>query len=229
MTVDLAGYARRPAPQATSRLIPSRYPPVGAFDDVASPEDLEAVFELEGWTNDRLVVTRLAQLERAEWVYGRANASVVMSAFLHGSPTGLRFSSAVLGAWYASSELMTAVLEVANGLRKELALTGLRRKTETYREYLARLAGEFIDIFDRHPEFHDPDDASYPAPQAFGARVRQEGPALGVAGIRYQSVRRPGHENWVCFRPPAVQDVTQARHLEIDVPRSGKVAVRQIG
>ena len=36
------------------RLIPSRYPVVGLFDRVASPADLEALFELEGWTNDRI-------------------------------------------------------------------------------------------------------------------------------------------------------------------------------
>ena len=39
---------------ASSRLIPSRYPSVGVFDSIASPEDLEALVELEAWTNDRL-------------------------------------------------------------------------------------------------------------------------------------------------------------------------------
>ncbi|HEV3395499.1 MAG TPA: hypothetical protein VG100_05105, partial [Xanthobacteraceae bacterium] len=38
----------------THRLIPSRYPPVGIFDAIAAPEDLEVVLELEGWTNDRV-------------------------------------------------------------------------------------------------------------------------------------------------------------------------------
>ena len=39
---------------AAPRLIPSRYPVVGLLDRVASPADLDAVFELEGWTNDRI-------------------------------------------------------------------------------------------------------------------------------------------------------------------------------
>lgn len=36
------------------RLIPSRFPPVGLFDRVAEPEDLEIIFEIEALTNDRL-------------------------------------------------------------------------------------------------------------------------------------------------------------------------------
>jgi len=43
----------------TYRLIPSRYPPISAFESVASEDDLEAVMELEGWTNDRLVLERV--------------------------------------------------------------------------------------------------------------------------------------------------------------------------
>src|SRR3546814_17833891 len=36
------------------RIIPSRFPPVGLFDKVADPADLEAVFQIEAMTNDRL-------------------------------------------------------------------------------------------------------------------------------------------------------------------------------
>lgn len=226
MSIALSNYTATPAPPETTRLIPSRFPPVAAFETVTAAEDLENVLLLEGWTNDRLVAPRLAQLDRNEWVYGRPNASVVMAAFLHGSPAGLRFSGPELGAWYASTELMTAVLEVANGLRREISLSAITRKIETYRQYKARLGGRYVDIFGRHPEFHDPADASYPVAQAFGREVRDLGAQLGISGIRYESVRRPGHENWVCYRPIQVLDVTQAQHFEIDVPASGRVVVR---
>ncbi|MEC9431894.1 MAG: RES domain-containing protein [Pseudomonadota bacterium] len=225
---DPAGFPATPAPAETSRLIPSRFPPVAAFEDAASAEDLDAVFELEGWTNDRLSAPRLAQLAREEWVYGRPNASVVMAAFLHGSPSELRFSGQELGAWYASTDAITAVLEVANGLRAEIARSALPRITQVHRRYAARLAGDYADIRGRAPECHDPDPASYPAGQALGRRVRDEGPGSGLSGIRYDSVRRPGHDNWVCFRPRDVRDVTQAEHLEIDVPAAGKVVVRRL-
>jgi hypothetical protein len=223
--MKITDYDVRSAPAGTTRLIPSRLPPIPAFDAVASVDDLDAVMELEGWTNDRLVSPRVARLPREEWVYGRANASVIMAAFLHGSPGGLRFSDPSLGAWYASTHLNTALLEVANGLRKEISLSALTGKSETYRQYKADLAGDYVDIFGAHPEYHDPDEASYPVAQAFGQAVQDE-PAR--AGIRYESVRHPGHENWVCFRPSRVLNVTQADHFTLEVPQSGRVVVRRL-
>ncbi len=223
--MKISDYYVVPAPAGTTRLIPSRFPPVPAFDAVTSHDDLAAVMDLEGWTNDRLVAPRLSRLPATEWVYGRQNASVVMAAFLHGSPGGLRFSDAALGAWYGSTDLTTAVLEVANGLRKEIALSALTQKSESYRQYKADLVGDYVDIFDQHPEYHDPDDASYPVAQVFGKLVRDEGTR---AGIRYESVRRKGYENWVCFRPPFVQNVIQADHFKIEVPRTGSVIVRKL-
>lgn len=223
--MNIADYDVMPAPVCTTRLIPSRFPPIPAFDAVTTADDLRDVMDLEGWTNDRLVGPRVSRLPRSEWVYGRSNASVVMAAFLHGSPGGMRFSDADLGAWYSSTHLNTAFLEVANGLRKEITLSALTQKSETYRQYKADLAGDYVNIFGAHPEYQDPDDASYPVAQDFGRRVRAE---TAHAGIRYESVRHRGHENWVCFRPSLVQSVTQADHFKIEVPRTGRVVVRQI-
>ncbi|MCB5200507.1 RES family NAD+ phosphorylase [Loktanella sp. TSTF-M6] len=223
--MKISDYDVVPAPAGTTRLIPSRFPPIRAFDAVTTHDDLAAVMDLEGWTNDRLVKPRMDRLPQEEWVYGRPNASVVMAAFLHGSPGGLRFSGASLGAWYGSTHLTSAMLKVANGLRKEIAVSALTQKSESYRQYKADLAGDYVDIFGAYPEFHDPDDASYPAPQAFGQRIRAEGVC---AGIRYESVRHPGHENWVCFRPSLVRNVMQADHFKIEVPQTGSVVVRQL-
>ncbi|MET4130848.1 RES family NAD+ phosphorylase [Roseovarius sp. MBR-6] len=223
--MKITDYGVVSAPTGTTRLIPSRFPPIPAFDAVTTADDLDAVMELEGWTNDRLVAPRLARLPRAEWVFGRPNASVIMAAFLHGSPKGLRFSDASLGAWYGSTHLNTALLEVANGLRKEIALSALTQKSESYRQYRADLANNYVDIFGAHPEYHDPDDASYPVAQAFGRRVRDENTR---AGIHYESVRHPGHENWVCFRPSLVLNVIQADHFMLEVPRTGRVVVRRL-
>ncbi|MGH7913623.1 MAG: RES family NAD+ phosphorylase, partial [Candidatus Binataceae bacterium] len=67
------------------RLIPSRYPSVGIFDAVASREDLEAVFELENWTNDRISneLGILHNIPRNEWLTGQPMATVIMAAFCH--------------------------------------------------------------------------------------------------------------------------------------------------
>ena len=88
------------APQPSHRLIPSQYPPIGLFDTVATAADVEAVMELAGWTNDRLVPERLHRLPESEWVHGRANSSIVLAAFLHVAPGGSRFNGPDLGAWY---------------------------------------------------------------------------------------------------------------------------------
>ena len=128
-----------PAPRPAYRLIASRFPPVNAFDTVATAEDARAVMELEGWTNDRLVAERVLRLPESEWVYGRPNASVVMASFLHTAPTGLRFSSSELGAWYAAAAMTTCAFEVAHHLRRELIARRLREGRRVYRCYTATL------------------------------------------------------------------------------------------
>lgn len=218
----MTGFSR--APERTYRLIPSRFPPINALETVTNPSDLEPVLELEGWTNDRLVASRLRRLPESEWVYGRANASVVMAAFLHGAPQGSRFAGPELGAWYAASSPETSILEVANGIRREIALSALQQKTEELREYTARLDGTFVDICGTRPDLHDPDPASYPASQGFGQWVRS-GPHDGIA---YDSVRHAGGVNWVSYRPSRIRDVLQARHFRVVVPHSGKVVVERI-
>ena len=86
------------APRPTHRLIPSQFPPIGWFDTVATAADLGPVMELAGWTNDRLVAERIDRLPKDARVYGRPNASIVMAAFLHVSPGGMRFNPVNLGA-----------------------------------------------------------------------------------------------------------------------------------
>ena len=212
------------APERTHRLVPSRFPPIDTFDRVVSSSDLERVLELESWTNDRLVNTRLRRLTESEWVYGRPNASVVMAAFLHSAPQGTRFAGPDLGAWYAASALETSALEVANGIRREIAQSALEQKTEEFREYTARLEGNFVDIRDARPDLHDPDPASYQITQMFGQSIR----ASSHDGIVYNSVRHPGGVNWVAYRPTQVQNVLQARHFRLVVPYSGKVTMEKM-
>jgi hypothetical protein len=205
----------------TRRAIPSRFPPIEAFANVASANDLAAVMELEGWTNDRLTAERLHRLPRAHWVWGRPNASVIMAAFLHGSPFGARFTSEHLGAWYAAFDTMTCILEIANGVRREIAVSGMAEHTGEHRIYVADLAGEFVDIRGGWPALHDP--GSHQAGQAFGEAVR----AGDAAGIVYDSVRRPGNACAVAFRPDLIGDPVQAEHIRLTVAPTGKVvAVR---
>ncbi len=165
--------------------IPSRFPPIGLFDTVATAADLTAVMELVGWTNDRLIAERVARLPREEWVYGVPNASIVMAAFLHVSPTGMRFNGPELGAWYAAGDIRTAAAEVGHHLRREVSARGVETMSRTYRAYVATLLGDYLDIRGRQDEHADIYAINrYDASQLFGESIR----AAGGAGIL---VRQP--------------------------------------
>jgi hypothetical protein len=210
-------------PNPVWRLIPSRFPPVQAFETVASAEDLAAVMDLEGWTNDRLVAERLARLPPAEWVFGTPNASVVMAAFLHAAPGGGRFNGPELGAWYAAAALATAVAEVAHHLRREAVARGVSEMRRVFRAYTSRLLGDgYLDIRGGHAAEHAP--ASYAASQAFGGEAR----AAGRDGIVYDSQRHAVGTNVVAFRPTLVSAVMQAAHYDVLVPARGRVIARAL-
>lgn len=206
-----------PAKRPAYRLIPSRFPPIGLFDTVATPADLSAVMELVGWTNDRLVADRLARLPQQEWVYGRPNSSIVMAAFLHVAPGGMRFSGPELGAWYASQDLRTCAAEVGHHLRRETIARSVPMMSRTYRAYSSNLLGSYLDIRGRQSsrgEVYAPD--RYDRSRELGEQVR----ASGGAGILYDSVRRRGGSNVVAYRPLDIVDIVQADHFQITVSAS---------
>lgn len=215
-----------PAPYPSYRYIPSRFPPIPAFDTVATAADAEAVMELEGWTSDRLVSNRVARLPKDEWVYGIPNASIVMASFLHCASAGNRFNGPELGAWYASAAETTGLLEVAHHLRRETQARGTKEERRTYRCYSARLIGDdYRDI--RGCQTEDPklySVTSYAASQTFGEAIRES----GKSGIIYDSVRHAGGFNIVAHRPRHVTEITQTTHYEIMVPVKGRIIARQL-
>src|SRR5258708_5175295 len=95
--------------------------------------------ELVGWTNDRLVADRISRLPQTEWVYGTPNASIVMAAFLHVAPGGMRFNGPDLGAWYAADDIRTAAAEVGHHLRRETVARNVTTMIRTYRAYASTL------------------------------------------------------------------------------------------
>lgn len=216
-----------PAPTPAHRIIPSQFPPIGLFDTVATAADLQAVMELAGWTNDRLVASRIARLPEAEWVYGRPNSSIVMAAFLHVAPGGMRFNGPDLGAWYAATSLTTAVVEVAHHLRREAVARGLPSMTRRYRQYLSGLGGEYVDLRGAQSQMPDVyDSVSYAAGRVLGEGIR----ASGGDGILFNSVRHAGGTNIVAYRPRKVVDVIQVEHYEIEVRAAdSRIEARRLG
>ena len=202
------------APRPAHRLIPSQFPPIGVFDTVATTADLVAVMELVGWTNDRLVADRIDRLPQREWVYGVANASIVMAAFLHVAPGGMRFNGPELGAWYASDDIRTAAAEVGHHLRREAVARSVATMSRTYRVYTATLLGDYLDI--RGQQLTRPDvyaSDRYDTSQKLGEDVR----ASGGAGLLYDSLRRRAGSNAVAHRPRNIVDIAQTDHFEITV------------
>ncbi|NEI54733.1 RES domain-containing protein [Rhizobium leguminosarum] len=214
------------APRPSHRLIPSQFPPIGLFETVTRAADLQAVMELVGWTNDRLVADRIQRLPEDQWVYGVANASIVMAAFLHVAPGGMRFNGPDLGAWYAADDLRTAAAEVGHHLRREAVARGVATMARTYRSYVANLFGDYLDIRGEQtlrPDVYD--GTSYAASQVLGEEVR----STGGAGILYDSVRLRSGVAIVAHRPRNIQGVVQADHFEITVSAADRrIDVRKL-
>jgi len=109
----------------THRLIPSRYSDrddsvmTRLSDDL---DDLNALFELEGATNDRLLgeAGLLPGISVRELVFGISYSHIVNAAFMHANPLGNRFNGPERGAWYAAFSRQTSEQEVAYHKQQEL-------------------------------------------------------------------------------------------------------------
>lgn len=196
----------------TCRLVPSRFPAVGVFDRVASPGDLDVLFELESWTNDRINVElgALQTLPRHEWVAGRPHASVIMAAFCHPRPGGGRFTGEARGGWYGGRTLDTAIAETVHHRTRELDEIGSLETRVEMRLYLADFSAAFHDVrqLSAFRALHDPE--RYDRSQAAGRELFE----AGSNGILYRSVRHRGGTCLVCFRPARVENVRIGGHFE---------------
>ena len=198
----------------SARMVASRYPSVGLFDRVATPDDLSDLFELEGWTNDRITgeLGILSALPRDEWVTGRAMDSVIMAAFCHPHPGGGRFDTDERGAWYAARTVETSIAESVCHRTRELHEIGGFETRVQMRVYLADFSARFHDIRgDRSSAsqaLYDPDD--YTASQRFGRHLLE----AGSNGIAFRSVRDAGGECLACFRPRLIRNVRVGGHYE---------------
>lgn len=186
------------------RIIPSRYPPIQLFERVAQPSDLDALFELEAMTNDRLrdAVGELSLVAPEDRLIG-PNASIAMAPFTHLNPTGGRFSDANHGAYYAARDLPTAVAETRHHRGRFLAATREAPMALDMRAYLADFSTRLHDVRKCEPSdpIYHPED--YAASQAFARTLRDH----GSDGIVYHSVRRSGGQCVALFRPRLLSNI----------------------
>src|SRR5690606_7668678 len=80
-----------------------------------SATEVEALLELEGATNERLLgeASQLPGISPHELLFGIPYAHIVNAAFTHAHPLGSRFNGPERGAWYAGFQLQTAKAEIA--------------------------------------------------------------------------------------------------------------------
>lgn len=196
------------------RVVPSRYPPVGLFDRVADPADLDAVYAVEALTNDRLrdEAGDISLVPPEDRISG-AGTTPIMAAFTHPNREGSRFSDGSYGVYYAGESLDTAIAESRFHRERFLRYSSEPPMRIGMRAYYARIRGELHDLRgcrNVKPPLFDPDPDAYGPGQALGRELR----AGGSHGVIYPSVRRAGGECVGVFRPRLIAPVTQGPHFE---------------
>jgi len=106
------------------RVIPSRFPSVGLFERVASPEDFDALYALEAMTNDRIrdEVGEISLVPPDERLFG-PGSTCIMAAFTHLNPQGSRFSDGSYGVFYCARARDTAIAETRHHSARFMAAT----------------------------------------------------------------------------------------------------------
>ena len=193
------------------RIIPSRFPPVQLFEDVAGPNDLEAIFEIEAMTNDRLrdQAGQLQLIAPSDRISG-PGTSYIMAAFMHLNPNGSRFSDGSWGVYYAGNDLETAIAETRYHRTLFLKATNEAAMELDMRVLMADARGDLHDIRGQQKtrvDIYDPDD--YSASQKFARSLRNE----NSSGIVYNSVRQRDGQCIAIFRPPLLSNCRHERHL----------------
>lgn len=197
--------------QPCYRIVPSRFPPVSLFDRVASAADMELVFALENLTNPRIreEIGELSLVHPDERVYG-PGTTPIMAAFTHIGGEGTRFSNGSYGVYYAALDLNTAIAETVYHRERFMSRTQEPAIDLTMRVYEADLDAELHDVRGQRavkPEIYHHTD--YAAAQALGAQIRGE----WAWGIAYDSMRHPGGQCAGAFRPKALSNCRQTKHL----------------
>jgi RES domain-containing protein len=205
------------------RLVPSRFPPIGVFERIAAPADLEAVFAIEALTNPRLreEAGALQRVPREHRISG-PGSTPVMAAFIHLNPDGSRFSDGSWGVFYAARTVATAVEETVYHRERFLAATAEPACDIEMRCYRTSVDSKLHDIRGGWPAVHDP--ASYVASVALARTLR----AADSNGIVYDSARHRGGECLAAFHPDVVAPCVQTQHLVYRWDGTRVVAVLEV-
>lgn len=211
--------ARRTLWKPSHRIIPSRFPPVGLFDRVADPKDLDAIYALEAMTNDRLrdEAGNLRLVPDGERIAG-PGSTPIMAAFTHLNPAGSRFSDGSYGVYYCAQDVATALAEVRYHQQRFLRWTREGPLRLQMRLYLSDLDAMLVDAR-KIADVHHADD--YAPSQRFGRAARE----ARRDGVLYRSVRRDGGLCAAVFRPRVLSPCRQGAHYAFHYDGESIVAI----
>ena len=208
------------------RVIPSRFPSIGLFERVASPEDFDALYALEAMTNDRIrdEVGEISLVPPEERLFG-PGSTCIMAAFTHLNPQGSRFSDGTYGVFYCARKQDTAIAETRYHAALFMQATREPPMRLQMRLYKVTAKGEVADLRQAsktESRIVDPDDYSHS--QAIGRSLR----ANGAQGILYPSVRHPGGECLAALRTGILKNCLHAAYLEYHWNGQGIDAVYEV-
>jgi hypothetical protein len=198
--------------QVGYRLMPSKFPPIALFEDVANHNDFEILFGIQAITNPRLrqEAGNLHCVPPEERPYGIRGCSYALGPFVHLNPAGSRFSSGNFGVYYAAINSQTAISETRYHQEKYFScIEGLKYDRISMRCLKTLFSAQLHDITDpqyRQSDWYHPND--YQASQLLGMQLKK----MGSQGVVYDSVRNPGNICFGLFTPKLILDVVQTAH-----------------
>ena len=190
------------------RLIPSHFPPINLFEDVADPDDLDVIFAIESLTNDRLLdeAGDLSLVALEDRISG-AGSTPVMAAFTHKSAT--RFSDGKsFGIYYGADTLKTAIEETKHSRALFMSYTNEPDSQMTMRCYKNKPILPMHDIRGHH--YLSLQSDNYTEPRSTALKLRN----MNSNGLIYTSARNEGGECIAAFKPKAVSIPVQKGHYQ---------------
>lgn len=195
--------------QRCFRLIPSHFPPIHLFEDVASPDEFDALFAVQMLTNPRIQddIGLIDIVPKEQRLFGVPGCGYVMAAFTHINPNGSRFSNGDYGVYYAADSVTTAIAETVYHKEKFLSYTDEPPQELAMRSLIADFSANLFDI--RLIDQRDPvySLTEYHAGQRLGAHIKEQ----QEDGVVYHSVRASGI-NFALFKPINIHQCIQAAH-----------------
>jgi hypothetical protein len=194
--------------QKQFRIIPSVFPPINFFEDLVDASEMEALWEIESLTNERLrqEAGDIFLVPTPDRVCG-AGSSIVMAAFTHIGRAS-RFTDGSYGVYYAGFSQETAIRETIYHRERFLSATNEEACEVTMRLYEGIITKPLHDIrLSTFDSLHHPED--YAPSQLFGKDLR----ATKAWGIVYNSVRHEGGHCVAIFRPPAISNPKPISHF----------------